>query len=230
MIQGKQGYLVYHQDDSLMGKSLAAYGEYFEAEISIFRQICQEGYTVVDVGAHIGAHTVALANLVGSHGHVYAFEPQRQHFQALCANMAINSIDHVDCYQAQLSSESIESLDSFLTLSQLDFMRIDVGGREFQVIEGARTSIAEHQPILYVRNENLDKSQALIEQIRALGYRMFWDFPPLFNPKNFAGNPENIFGQTIAVNMLGFHQSLQMELKGMVEVYDSSYHPIRESS
>ncbi len=42
-------------------------------------------------------HTQALSRIVGQNGWVYAFEPQRLVFQTLCANMANNSIQNVDC-------------------------------------------------------------------------------------------------------------------------------------
>lgn len=44
-------------------------------EQRVFRLLVSEGQVVYDVGANIGMHTTLLASLVGSSGHVYAFEP-----------------------------------------------------------------------------------------------------------------------------------------------------------
>ena len=52
---------------------------------------------VLDVGANIGTHTVALAAHVTAAGAVYAMEPQRLTFQLLCANIALNALTNVVC-------------------------------------------------------------------------------------------------------------------------------------
>jgi hypothetical protein len=47
---------------------------------------------------------------------------------------------------------------------------------------------------------------------------MYWHAPPLFNPQNFAGNPENVFGNTISLNMLCIHRSVQHKMEGFQQV------------
>ena len=63
------------------------------------------GNVVVDVGAHIGCHSLFFARCVGSNGHVHAFEPQRILFQTLCGNMAINSLQNVTCHPFALGAQ-----------------------------------------------------------------------------------------------------------------------------
>jgi FkbM family methyltransferase len=48
------------------------------------------GQTVWDVGAHVGYHTLAMACLVGSSGHVVAFEPNPHNLERLRANLDRN--------------------------------------------------------------------------------------------------------------------------------------------
>src|SRR5205807_1072914 len=57
------------------------------------------GHVVLDIGAHIGAHTVPLAQLAGPGGRVLAFEPQRLLYYCLCANVVINNLNNTVCYQ-----------------------------------------------------------------------------------------------------------------------------------
>ena len=95
--QWKYGYVVYNKNDFYIGKAVEKYGEFSESEVRLFRQICQPGDVVVEVGANIGTHTVALAGIVGERGLVYAFEPQPIVFYTLCANVAINSLSNVHC-------------------------------------------------------------------------------------------------------------------------------------
>jgi FkbM family methyltransferase len=64
------------------------------------------GDIVIEAGANIGAHTVPVAKRVGPSGGVLAFEPQHLVYQALCANVALNSLTNVDCYWAAADSTS----------------------------------------------------------------------------------------------------------------------------
>jgi len=92
---GRHGAVVYLRHDHYTGQSFERFGEYSPGEIDLLAQIVRPGDTVVEVGAHIGAHTLPLARLVGPTGAVHAFEPQRIPFQTLCATMALNSIGNV---------------------------------------------------------------------------------------------------------------------------------------
>jgi len=61
--------------------------------------LIRSGDFVVDIGANIGTHTVALANLVGSGGLVVALEAQRQVYNYLVAKrrgLAVPSASHFD--------------------------------------------------------------------------------------------------------------------------------------
>jgi FkbM family methyltransferase len=106
MVRGRYGYVLYNKHDIVVGRMMEAYGEYFESEVAIFRQACRAGDVVLDVGANIGTHTLAMAALVGGGGRVFAFEAQRVVFQTLCANVALNSLDHVECVHAAVGAEN----------------------------------------------------------------------------------------------------------------------------
>eukprot|EP01079_Euglenida_sp_SAG-EU17-18_P008946 gene8946-8094_t len=67
------------------------------------------GAVIADVGAHIGAHTVPLAQLAGPRGKVHSFEPQRLQFQLLNSNVAINALHNVHTYQWALGNPASSS-------------------------------------------------------------------------------------------------------------------------
>ncbi|MEH0019324.1 MAG: FkbM family methyltransferase [Desulfobacter sp.] len=106
IVKARYGYMLYNKNDTYIGRSFDAYGEFSEGEAALFRQLCESGDRVVDIGANIGAHTLVFSGLVGKTGRVYAYEPQRVVFQSLCANMAINSIENVECSQMVVSSST----------------------------------------------------------------------------------------------------------------------------
>jgi FkbM family methyltransferase len=56
----------------------------------------------VDVGAHTGTYTVALAP---HFRRVYSYEPQRTTFHALCGSVALNGLRNVHCIRKALGSD-----------------------------------------------------------------------------------------------------------------------------
>ncbi|MBU0995462.1 MAG: FkbM family methyltransferase [Proteobacteria bacterium] len=121
------------------------------------------------------------------------------------------------------------TLDDFLEIPCLKLLKIDVEGMEVDVIQGAKTIIETHKPIIYIENDRSEKSKDLIEIIRSLNYRMFWHLPPLFNPNNFAGNKTDIHPGIVSVNMLCLHHSIHPDLNGFSEVIDSGFHPMKKT-
>lgn len=259
VVRGRYGLVVYNKNDIYVGKAIERYGEYSESEAEIFRQLCSADDVVVEVGAHVGTHTMVLSRLVGESGRVYAFEPQRILFQTLCANMALNSITNVECFQAAVSSEtgcvlipdirsdvefnfggiSVDNfehgikipkvtLDQFLDLGRLKLLKVDVEGMEFEVISGARRTIDRFKPVLYVENDRVEKSRDLINLIRSLGYRMFWHLAPLYNPTNYASDFSNVYPGIVSINMLCFHESVNLSIEGFSEIACPERHPLEK--
>jgi hypothetical protein len=74
--------------------------------------------------------------------------------------------------------------------------------------------------VLYVENDREEKSAALIGQLLGLGYRLYWHLPPLFNPKNYFGATENVFGARYSGNMLGIHASIEQHIQGLREIIE----------
>lgn len=61
--------------------------------------------TAIDVGAHFGLITVALAN---KFKYVFSFEPNDFNYQILRANISINGLKNVECINNALYSKSLE--------------------------------------------------------------------------------------------------------------------------
>ena len=117
-------------------------------------------------------------------------------------------------------------LDDCLVLQHCRLIKIDVEGMEHSVITGARALIAAHRPFLYVENDRLEKSAALITLIESLGYSLYWHLPPMFNPDNFARDEENVFPNLISVNMLGIPAEMPISMEGFASV-SAGAHPLQ---
>jgi FkbM family methyltransferase len=95
--------------DAYVGRSLDLYGEWSESEVEIWSGIIREGDHVLDVGANIGAFSVALGKLVGSAGKVTAFEMDPTNFLLLSTNIALNELDQISvCNEAMGSKSGVE--------------------------------------------------------------------------------------------------------------------------
>ena len=56
-----------------------------------------------DLGANVGAYSLALSKEYGSNIFIRAFEAQRQIYNMLCGTMALNEISNVYCYNNAIS-------------------------------------------------------------------------------------------------------------------------------
>lgn len=95
LVTTRHGRFLANPNDTYIGRALIDYGEFSELESQVLLQLLAHGGIAVEVGANIGAHTVALARKAGPGGRVYAFEPQPVIFQNLCANLALNGLTNV---------------------------------------------------------------------------------------------------------------------------------------
>lgn len=76
LVRARHGTMLVPRNDTVVARSLLEYGEYFESEVELFDHLCGPGDSVADIGANLGAHTLALARRVGPAGSVLAVEPQ----------------------------------------------------------------------------------------------------------------------------------------------------------
>ena len=252
----RYGVMLYNINDLYIGGSFEQYGEFSEGEVEVFRQIARPGDIIIDVGANIGAHAVFFAKAVGREGIVYAFEPQRIVFQALCANMALNDITNAYCFQKavgeqpgsiivpnldpearqnfgglalgeHMQGETVEMITvDSLNLPQCRLVKVDVEGMELGVLKGAWRTIERYRPLVYVENDRPGRSEALTQFIHDLGYVMYWHRPPLYNAENYYQNPVNIFGQILSYNLFCLHSSENVVMQGFEQVFPGDRHPL----
>jgi FkbM family methyltransferase len=132
-------------------------------DLSLFKEYCRPGDTVVDVGANVGEVSIVLSQRVGSTGHVFAFEPQPRVFQYLLGNLALNRCGNVTPRNVALGSApglarmsddkqddmnritqtgvievTCSTLDAELPSEAIALLKIDVEGSELSVLRGAR--------------------------------------------------------------------------------------------
>ncbi len=159
------------------------------------------GAIVFDVGAHVGYYTLLAAELVGSAGHVFAFEPSPRNLRFLRQHLDLNDYQNVTVIAAAVgdhdgSSPFAEGADStggrlvhdgtgqpvvVVSLDQLVFkqgrpvpqvIKIDVEGGEMAVLQGARRLLTEHRVAIFLATHNAEFSRQCLQLLREFGYKI----------------------------------------------------------
>lgn len=141
------------------------------------RQFLNKESTVLDIGANLGAWSIALSPHVKS---IWAFEPQIRTFNQLCGNLFINNCHNVipvrcalsisiDKYRrlkihdewpanngaahiSQIAGERIDifTLDDFIPkIGRVDLLKVDVEGWECKVLIGGEELIRRDKPVIF---------------------------------------------------------------------------------
>lgn len=247
LAETRHGQMLHFVGDPLMGECLRRYGEWSEEEVRLFQQIVRPGDVAVEGGANIGAHSLALAKLVGR-GALYAFEPQPAVFQVLCANLALNGLHGVRAVHAGLGERQgmlyippidyaapgvniggvalnadggepvrIVTIDS-LNLPSVRLIKLDVEGMELNALMGAEQTLRRCRPILYVEADRRELRPALLGFIKAHGYRLWRHDPPYFNPDNWRGETCNVVEGYVSRNVLAIPAELSCSVPTLTEL------------
>ena len=205
-----------------IGKCFELYGQYSEEEVRVIRIFVKPGDTAIDVGANIGDLTLPMAVIAGPTGRVYAVESHSDTFNILCTNLALNQIgntkpinafiadnDQVDTggpwgkygYVSQNWQPPFLSIDH-LKLDSCAFIKIDVDGKELEVLRSAQATITACRPVIYLENDDRERSAALFEFLLLNEYSLYWHRAAIFEPENFYGNPVNHWAPQNIVSLM----------------------------
>jgi FkbM family methyltransferase len=131
----KHGVFNILKKDTYICKSLLEYGEWSELEIDLYKDIIKTDDIIIEVGSHIGSHTVPLSK-IAKEGCLYAFEPQLLLFNLLNNNIKENNISNTEIYL-----EAVSNKEETVKLNQVDYKElyknndeINSGGLDFKVL------------------------------------------------------------------------------------------------
>lgn len=88
--------------------SIWLFGAFEHDMLQVYSRLLKPGACVLDIGANIGAHTLPLARLVGTHGRVIAIEATIYAYEKLKKNLSLNPeyAAHVTAKHALLVDKS----------------------------------------------------------------------------------------------------------------------------
>lgn len=146
-------------------------------EISWMRRLVRPGSNVLDIGANIGFYTSLLSDLIGSEGHVHAFEPDAVNFKHLAAvagqrkNVTLVpkavsdcsgelliytspklNVDHrtyrVGNYKEVIAVDGVSIDDYVGGQFRVDFIKMDIQGYELHALHGMEKTIEANPDIV----------------------------------------------------------------------------------
>ncbi len=192
-------YLPYARFDSIQ-QAILKDRNFFEFRLleKVRQKYLKPDFTYLDCGANIGNHSLFFA-CVAKAKKVFAFEGNPPTYDILVKNIELNDLQNkVTAYNcvlgekegfAQIShcdllniggtdfAESkdqsgieMKALDSFSFDGKVDFVKMDVEGFEYQVLQGSKDLLLKDKPVLWIEifNRNYSKVSQLLSD---LGYK-----------------------------------------------------------
>jgi FkbM family methyltransferase len=132
---------------------------------------------------------------------------------------------------AATRSETVQCirLDDLVGSAEVGVIKIDVEGFELNVLKGCVRILERCKPVLYIENDRVAQSAELIQWLMDHEYRLWWHLPPLFNPDNYLGVQEDVYPGILSLNMLCVPRSRSINIEGLTEIVDASFHPLRRN-
>lgn len=159
------------------------------------------GQLAVDVGAHVGNHTVFMAAIAGLN--VIAIEPSPASLELLKANVSANRVTRqVEVVDAAAGAEKghgrlvqvdpantgmtrvelgdgaldVTTVDRLVGQRQVSVLKIDVEGMEEEVLDGSRQVLERDRPFLYMEIIDARHERALRDTLADLHYQFAREF------------------------------------------------------
>ncbi len=175
-------------------------GSYEYEKRIAFEKLVAGGSIVFDIGAHVGFYTLLASILVGPEGRVFAFEPLPDNLFYLYEHLRINRITNAAVIEAAVSDApgatgfatgktsmmgrispqgqyrvktvTIDGLVSNREVPPPDFIKIDVEGGELPVLAGAKRTLAESYPVIFLSTHGPATHRECCNFLREIGYAL----------------------------------------------------------
>jgi precorrin-6B methylase 2 len=219
VMQTRTGILQYLPDEPIVGDSIAWYGEYLQPQLDLLGKVVRRGATVMEIGAGVGEHAVALCRMIGETGRAFLWESRPVAAQILRQNLAANGIDNATLMPSARGAalrfeEDIAPANALgaLRLERLDCLKVRAGIGALEVLEAASDTLWRLRPLLFLAADDETSLSRLAGQTRELGYRCWRTETTLFNARNYDLRDEDIFGGRTELALLAIPEEASMDV------------------
>ena len=214
-VNTRTGNLVIHSEDSIIGRSIENYGEYCWPEIELIKSHIEPNDFMIDVGAGVGTHSVAL----GPHcGKVLSIEADNKNHDLLVKNLAINMCKNITPNHMALGSEFkkvgtnfnyskttitdngdviMTALDNIQGFPAVNLIKVSANGMELPILMGAKNTMSYFKCQVVVDVSDKASKPFIIDYLRGLNYNVYEFKCPLFTTANHKRNSKNLFGDAV---------------------------------
>ena len=175
-------------------------GSYEYEKQRLFERTVKEGFTVFDVGAHVGFYTLLASALVGATGKVFAFEPLPRNLRYLREHLRRNHVVNVSVVEAAVSDRSGFAFFEegkghstghlapggrlrvrTVTLDELVFqdglpppncIKIDIEGAEMLALTGAQSLLSNYRPSIFLATHGHEIHRECCRFLASLKYEL----------------------------------------------------------
>lgn len=228
------GVVQYLRGQPVVAQSINQYGEYLRGQTDRLVRLIKPGSIVMEVGAGIGVHALALASWIGNAGHLFLYEARPLVQNLLQQNLAANGIGNVTIMKRALKGQSpnppaaglnggqsvddlgthhaaTETIDE-LRLESLHWLKINEAVDPSMVLEGAAESLWRLRPNLFVTVSDHAVLATIALRVRDSGYRCWKVDTPYFDPANFNRCDDDIFDGLAAVALLAIPEETEITI------------------
>ncbi len=161
------------------------------------------GDVVVDVGAYVGRYTLKAAKSVGNEGIVVAIEPEPNAYRVLLQNLKLNRVKNVRPIKIVLSNydgicklyslgpgwdslmkkskkanvvpcKTLDTLLEELNVKNVDWVKVDVEGAEYRVLQGMTKTLRKNRQIkcVFEIHYNICEAKNVEPKLEKMGFRV----------------------------------------------------------
>ncbi|MCX7697934.1 MAG: FkbM family methyltransferase [Candidatus Goldbacteria bacterium] len=178
-------------------------GTYERKKVLVLSKMIKLGMVCYDIGAHVGYYSLLFSRYVGKTGMVYAFEPLPRNLKYLNNHLTLNKLLNVKIIPYAVSfkkgySKLLFENENQSFIARLDvngnlkinticidelvknnlilspnIIKIDVEGHELQVLMGAKQTLINFKPIIFVALDNMNTKKNIFDFLTNLGYNIY---------------------------------------------------------
>ena len=227
LVETKHGLLMFDPLDARVGPSLERRGEWSSEQLDMALRLLLPGSWIIEAGAGVGAHALALGRALGASGQLLVYEGRERIGRMLRQNLDVNGIVRAVPMSRTLvgtmagrSSATHETIDD-LQLQRLDGLKVNLPESAETVIEGAGESLWRCRPWLLLAVNDDSALERLAARVREFGYRC-WRLDARHDGADRVGrrDDDGVDGPTaVALVALPEEADLREPLHGCVELH-----------